>query len=68
MYSVESVAIGPKSKIPWIEYNGVTMGDSQLIINFLNDKFNVNLNKGLSKEQRAVAWAIQKWIEEFTYQ
>ena len=65
MYGID---LGPKKKVPWIEYNGVTMGDSQLIITFLNEKFNVNLNKGLSKEQRAVAWAIQKWIEEFTYQ
>lgn len=58
---------GPKHKIPWIEYNGVVMADSQLIMNFLNKEFNVDLNKHLSPRERATAWAIQKWLEEFTY-
>ena len=61
------VVQGPKNKVPWIEYNGTAMGDSQLIINFLNQTFNKNLNKSLSTQQRALAWAIQKWIEEFIY-
>ena len=58
---------GPKHKIPWIEYNDTVMADSQLIINFLNEKFGVDLNKHLSSEERATAWAIQKWLEEYTY-
>ena len=57
----------PKDKVPWIEYNGTAMGDSQLIIDYLNKEFKVNLNKGLDPYQRATAWAIQKWLEEFTY-
>lgn len=58
---------GPKNKIPWIEYNGVTMGDSQLTIQYLNKELNIDLNKHLSPAERATAWAIQKWLEEFTY-
>ncbi|KAL4219360.1 hypothetical protein ACF0H5_021940 [Mactra antiquata] len=58
---------GPKNKTPWIEYNGITMGDSQLIIEFLNKEFSVNLNDHLSTLEVSQAWAIQKWIEEFTY-
>lgn len=58
---------GPKKKFPWVEYNGVTMGDSQLIINYLNKEFNIDFNKHLSPTDRATAWAIQKWLEEFTY-
>ena len=57
----------PKGKSPWIEYNGVTMGDSQLIINYLNREFNVDLNRHLSPTEKARAWAIQKWLEELTY-
>lgn len=58
---------GPKGKIPWIEYNGVTMGDSQLIIEYLEKEFKVSLNSHLTPEERALAWAIQKWLEEWTY-
>ncbi|XP_052763873.1 failed axon connections homolog [Mya arenaria] len=57
----------PKEKVPWIEYNGVTMGDSQLIIQYLEEEFKVNLNAHLASKERAIAWAVQKWIEEFTY-
>ena len=59
--------MGPKGNVPWIEYNGIEMGDSQLIIEFLNKEFNVDLNKHLTAKERATAWAIQKWLEEFTY-
>ncbi|WAR17889.1 FAXC-like protein [Mya arenaria] len=54
----------PKEKVPWIEYNGVTMGDSQLIIQYLEEEFKVNLNAHLASKERAIAWAVQKWIEE----
>lgn len=57
----------PKGKTPWIEYNGMTMGDSQLIIHYFNEKFNINMNQHLSSQERAIAWAIQKWLEEYTY-
>ncbi|WAR17723.1 FAXC-like protein [Mya arenaria] len=32
---------GPKGKVPWIEHNGVTMGDSQFIIQYLEKEFKV---------------------------
>ncbi|XP_052798972.1 failed axon connections homolog [Mya arenaria] len=62
-----SGVMGPKQKIPWIEYNGTTMGDSQLIIEFLEREMGVGLNSHLAKRDRAIAWAVQKWLEEFTY-
>ena len=43
------------------------MGDSQFIINYLNKEFNVDLNKHITPHEGAMAWAIQKWLEEFTY-
>ncbi|KAI9360439.1 hypothetical protein DFJ73DRAFT_815756 [Zopfochytrium polystomum] len=33
------LAKAPKGKIPWIEYNGLVMGDSELIIQFLQKEF-----------------------------
>lgn len=29
-------SMGPKGKIPWITFNGAHLGDSHLIIQFLN--------------------------------
>lgn len=58
---------GPKGKVPWIEYNGITMGDSQMIIKFLNKEFKVDMDSHLKKYEKAQAWAIQKWIEEYMY-
>ena len=58
---------GPRRKIPWIEYNDLVLSDSQLIVNYLNKEFNVDLNSKLSPKEKATAWAIQKWLEEFTY-
>jgi hypothetical protein len=43
------------------------MGDSQLIIEYFNKEFNFDMNSHLSKQERAVAGAIQKWLEEYTY-
>eukprot|EP00058_Branchiostoma_floridae_P005815 XP_002591303.1 hypothetical protein BRAFLDRAFT_76753 [Branchiostoma floridae] len=34
-----------KGKLPWIEYNGQAMGDSNLIIEFLNKEKGVDLNR-----------------------
>lgn len=58
---------GPKKKIPWIEYNGITMGDSQLIIEYLENAMNINMDCHLTTQEKAHAWAIQKWLEEFMY-
>ena len=48
-------------------YNGVDVADSQFCIDFLNKEFSVDLNKHLSAEQRAVALAFRKLIEEDLY-
>ncbi|CAC5384905.1 unnamed protein product [Mytilus coruscus] len=58
---------GSKGKIPWIEYNDVTLPDSQLIIEYLNKLRNVDLNKHLTEEQKAVAVAFQRMVDEHTY-
>jgi hypothetical protein len=38
-----------------------------MIIEFLNKELNVDMDAHLSKQEKALAWAIQKWIEEFMY-
>ncbi|CAH1252229.1 FAXC [Branchiostoma lanceolatum] len=59
--------VGPKGKIPWIEYNGEAMGDSGLIIEFLNREKGVDLNQSLSDADKAVSRAFTKMVEENTY-
>ncbi|XP_066279831.1 failed axon connections homolog [Branchiostoma lanceolatum] len=59
--------MGPKGKIPWIEYNGEAMGDSGLIIEFLNREKGVDLNQSLSEADKAVSRAFTKMGEENTY-
>ncbi|ODM88186.1 hypothetical protein Ocin01_18495 [Orchesella cincta] len=56
-------AMGPKGKLPWITYNGVHVADSHLCIQFLNKKFGINLNKNVTKEQAATAYACRIMLE-----
>jgi len=56
---------GPKRKTPWISYKSVHMGDSNLIINYLNKEFNIDFNKGkYSKSELAVGRGIQSIFED----
>lgn len=56
-----------KGKIPWIEYNGEIIEDSQFCIKYLNEKFQVNIDKNLTPEQVAIARAFQVMVEENTF-
>ena len=56
--------MSPKKKSPWITYNGVDMGDSQLCIEFLMKEFNVDLSSHLSPLEKSQARAYLKLNEE----
>ena len=56
--------MSPKKKSPWITYNGVDIGDSQLCIEFLMKEFNVDLSAHLSALEKSQARAYLKLIEE----
>ncbi|XP_035668131.1 failed axon connections homolog [Branchiostoma floridae] len=58
---------GPNGKIPWIEYNGRAMADSGLIIQFLKEELQLDLNRSLSTTDRAISRAFVKMLEENTY-
>uniref|UniRef100_A0A0B7AVJ2 GST N-terminal domain-containing protein n=1 Tax=Arion vulgaris TaxID=1028688 RepID=A0A0B7AVJ2_9EUPU len=57
----------PKGKLPFISYNGEFVSDSQFSIEYLNKKLDRDINKSLTKEERAVAKAIQVMVEEHLY-
>ena len=47
-----------------MEYNGEEVADTSFCIKFLNKTFKVDLNAQFSAEQRGIAHAWQKMIEE----
>ena len=59
--------MSPKGKTPWITYNEEDLTDSQLSIDYLNKKLDVDLNKHLLEEERGVAKAFQRLTEENLY-
>jgi glutathione S-transferase len=59
---------GPKGKNPWIELDGEPMGDSELIIDFLSEKYGVDLDAGLNAEQKAIGLAWRRAFEEHFHQ
>lgn len=59
---------GPKGKAPWIEHGSVRMGDSSLIIEYLEKHFDIDLDAHLDDRQRAIAVSVQRMLEEHYHQ
>ena len=57
----------PKGKLPFIEDNGVRIGDSVFIREHLERKYGVDLDAGLSPAQRARGWAVERVAEDHLY-
>ncbi len=57
----------PKKKIPYINDNGVEIGDSTFIIDHLKSKFGDPLAEGLTAESLAIGHALNVMLEERTY-
>ncbi|KAL7842582.1 hypothetical protein SRHO_G00242710 [Serrasalmus rhombeus] len=60
-------SLSPQGKMPWIEYNHECVSGTEFIIDFLEEKLGVSLNKSLSGPEQAVARAITKMVEEHLY-
>ncbi|MFW6077727.1 MAG: glutathione S-transferase family protein [Hyphomicrobiales bacterium] len=59
---------GPKKKNPWIEVDGELIGDTEVIIDLLSQRHKVDMDDGLSPEQRAVGYAWRRAFEEHFHQ
>lgn len=57
----------PKGKIPYVELDGRLLGDSQLILEELTRRHDIQLDTGLTPEQRATARAVRRMVEEGLY-
>ncbi|XP_046733074.1 failed axon connections homolog isoform X2 [Silurus meridionalis] len=56
--------LSAQSTMPWIEYNHERVSGTEFIIEFLEKKLGVSLNRSLSAEDKAIAHTITKMVEE----
>ena len=71
-YEVEVVtpktfAQAPNGKVPWVRVDGKMLPDSSLIIDYLQETHQINLAETYSAEEKAIATAVQRLIEEHLY-
>ena len=59
--------MSPKGKSPWITFKGINVSDSQLAMEYLSKKLDIDLDKNLTKEQRAQSRAIRALLEDKFY-
>lgn len=59
---------GPKGKNPWIELDGELIGDTEVIIDLLSRRHGIDVDEGLSPEQRATGHAWRRMFEEHFHQ
>ncbi|XP_036173893.1 failed axon connections homolog isoform X2 [Myotis myotis] len=59
--------LSAQGKMPWIEYNHEKVSGTEFIIDFLEEKLGVNLNKNLGPQERAISRAVTKMVEEHFY-
>lgn len=60
-------SLSSQGKMPWVEYNYEQVCGTEFIIDFLEEKLGVSLNKSLSAQEQAVARAITTMVEEHLY-
>ena len=69
-YSAETVTTtgqSPKGKCPYIEDGEHTLGDSELIMDYLEKQYAIELDNALSVEQKALSRAIQGMLDDRLY-
>ena len=56
-----------KGKMPWIEFNGREIADSNFRIRFLMKEFRVDVDSHLNLTERAIGHTVRTMLEENTY-
>lgn len=57
----------PKGKFPVLHDDGAVIPDTSFIRLHLEQKHGIDFDKGLSAEQRGLAWAVEKMLEDHLY-
>lgn len=65
--NVDNLRKAPKGKLPFITDGDTTIADSQFIIAYLQKKYQVELDSGLSAEQKGIAYLMGKALDEDLY-
>jgi glutathione S-transferase len=60
-------AKAPKGKLPYINDDGEIIADSTFIRWHIEKKYGIDFDRGLAPEQRAIAWAFEKMVEDHLY-
>jgi glutathione S-transferase len=63
----EGFSKAPKGKLPYIDDDGERIADSTFIRWHIEKKYRFDFDRGLSAEQRAIAWAFEKMMEDNLY-
>jgi glutathione S-transferase len=66
-YDMMQMSKAPKGKMPFIEDQGQIVADSSVIIDHLTQRYGVTLDDWLQPEQKAVALAFQRLMEDHMY-
>lgn len=57
----------PKGKLPYIRDNGISIGDSELIMDYLESKLDFQVDGHLDSQQRATHHAFVRMLDEHLY-
>jgi glutathione S-transferase len=57
----------PKGKLPYIDDDGVCVADSTFIRWHLEKKYGIDFDSKLSDVERAIAWSVEKMLEDHLY-
>ena len=65
--SPKDLSKAPKGKLPYIEDAGEIIADSTLIRWHIEKKYGYDFDRGLTKAEKATAWALEKMLEDNLY-
>ena len=57
----------PKGKLPYIDDDGVIVADSVFIRDYLEWTYAVDFDAGLTEDQKAQAWTVERMVEDHLY-
>ena len=68
-YRITTDGLGkaPKGKLPYIDDDGETVANSTFIRWHIERKYDFDFDRGLDAEQRSIAWALEKMVEDNLY-
>ncbi|MGH6855746.1 MAG: glutathione S-transferase C-terminal domain-containing protein [Aestuariivirga sp.] len=62
-----SFSKAPKNKIPYIEDEGLILGDSTFIRFYLEKKYGADFTGGYGAREQAISWSLERLLEEHLY-